>query len=197
MTGNVIITIFGIIVAYYSFSRALVHKSKKGFKYDGYASLEINGALGVIIAFEKYTDFDGKSSRVEFWYFILGSTLLSLLAMLIDANFLGGGQIASLVLTFLFAIPQVAVATRRLHDTGRSGWLQLIGLTGIGLIPLIIWWASEGGKTYKKSSKEISQSKNQLSQELKELKELYNNGTLSKEEFTKAKNKLLKWKNYF
>jgi len=194
MNAEVIITIFGIIVAYYSFSRAIAHKSKKGFKYDGYASLEINGALGVITAFEKYTDFDGRSSRVEFWYFILGSTLLSLLAMLIDANFLGGGQIASWILTFLFAIPQIAVATRRLHDTGRSGWLQLIGLTGIGLIPLIIWWASKpiSGSYSKKIKTEKTSSKSKLAEELKELKELYKDGTLSKEEFTKAKNKLLK-----
>ncbi len=60
------------------------------------------------------------------------------------------------------------------------------------MIPLIIWWASEGGKTYKRSSKEISKSKNELSQELKELKQLYKDGDLSKEEYSKAKDKILK-----
>jgi uncharacterized membrane protein YhaH (DUF805 family) len=36
-------------------------------------------------------------------------------------------------------LPTIAVATRRLHDTNRSGWWQLIGLTIVGLIPLLIW----------------------------------------------------------
>jgi uncharacterized membrane protein YhaH (DUF805 family) len=40
--------------------------------------------------------------------------------------------------------PVVAAGSRRLHDTNRSGWWQLIMLTVIGLIPLIIWWASKG-----------------------------------------------------
>tara|TARA_B100000959_G_C14775995_1_gene539514 strand:- start:167 stop:745 length:579 start_codon:yes stop_codon:yes gene_type:complete len=192
MNAEVIITIFGIIVAYYSFTRALDHKNKKGFKYDGYASMEINAALGIIIGFEKYTDFDGKASRLEFWNFMLGSVLLSILAWGIDINFLGGGQIAGWILSAVLVTPQIAIATRRLHDTGRSGWLQLVGLTIIGMIPLIIWWASEGGKTYKRSSKEISKSKNELSQELKELKQLYKDGDLSKEEYSKAKDKILK-----
>ena len=192
MNAEVIITIFGIIVAYYSFTRALDHKNKKGFKYDGYASMEINAALGIIIGFEKYTDFDGKASRLEFWNFMLGSVLLSILAWGIDINFLGGGQIAGWILSAVLVTPQIAIATRRLHDTGRSGWLQFVGLTIIGMIPLIIWWASEGGKTYKRSSKEISKSKNELSQELKELKQLYKDGDLSKEEYSKAKDKILK-----
>ena len=191
MDEEFFLTIAGIGIAYWAFTRALAHKGKKGFKYDGYASWEINAALGVIIALEKYTDFDGKASRVEFWNFMLGAILLSLLAWGIDINFLDGGEIASWILTIVLAIPQVAIATRRLHDTGRSGWLQLVGLTVIGMIPLIIWWASEGGKSYKRTSKEISKSKNELSQELKELKKLYKSGDLTEEEYVKAKKKVL------
>jgi len=43
-------------------------------------------------------------------------------------------------------IPSTAVMVRRLHDTGRSGWWYWIILTIIGIIPLIIWLASEGDK---------------------------------------------------
>ena len=42
--------------------------------------------------------------------------------------------------------PSIAAAARRLHDVNKSGWWQLIALTIIGLIPLIIWLASEGEK---------------------------------------------------
>ncbi|RYF53877.1 MAG: DUF805 domain-containing protein, partial [Comamonadaceae bacterium] len=42
--------------------------------------------------------------------------------------------------------PELAVGTRRLHDIGRSGWWQLLLLTGIGFLLLLVWWAqpSEG-----------------------------------------------------
>ena len=42
-----------------------------------------------------------------------------------------------------FLIPGLSVGARRLHDTNRSGWWQLIALTIVGLIPLIIWFASD------------------------------------------------------
>lgn len=41
-------------------------------------------------------------------------------------------------------IMSCAAASRRLHDTNRSGWWQLIGFTVIGLIPLLIWLVKEG-----------------------------------------------------
>ena len=51
-------------------------------------------------------------------------------------------------------------------------------------------WEEENNTT---SSKKTTSSKSKnLADELKELKKLYKDGTLSKEEFTKAKNKLLK-----
>jgi uncharacterized membrane protein YhaH (DUF805 family) len=37
-------------------------------------------------------------------------------------------------------LPALAAGTRRLHDIGKSGWWQLIMLTGIGLLLLIYWW---------------------------------------------------------
>ena len=48
-------------------------------------------------------------------------------------------NISSLILL----VPSLAIGARRLHDTGRSGWWQLLMLTIIGFIPLIIWWATD------------------------------------------------------
>lgn len=45
---------------------------------------------------------------------------------------------------FLF-IPALAVAVRRLHDTGRAGWSILLGLIPLaGTVILLLWYASEG-----------------------------------------------------
>ena len=56
-----------------------------------------------------------------------------------EAN--GPSNIIFNVITFL---PYIAVGARRLHDINRSGWWQLIILTVIGIILLIIWWATVG-----------------------------------------------------
>ena len=45
------------------------------------------------------------------------------------------------VVTFL---PAIAVGARRLHDINRSGWWQLLILTIIGIVLLIVWWATVG-----------------------------------------------------
>jgi len=51
----------------------------------------------------------------------------------------------SAAFSFATLLPYIAVTCRRLHDTDRSGWLQLLGLIPIvGWILLIIWCAQEG-----------------------------------------------------
>ena len=42
-------------------------------------------------------------------------------------------------------IPSLAVGARRLHDTGKSGWWQLLHLIPlVGTIVLIVFWATDG-----------------------------------------------------
>lgn len=96
--------------------------------------------------FIKYATFDGRASRPEFWWFILFTWLVSA----------GLGMIND-VLSGLFSlgvlIPSLAVGARRLHDTNRSGWLQLLWLLPvIGWIILIVFFASAAVEPNKYST---------------------------------------------
>lgn len=84
----------------------------------------------------KYADFNGRASRSEFWWFMLFVVAGSIVTTFI-----------SIVLYLLFALamllPSLAAGARRLHDTDRSGWLQLILLIPfVGLI-LLYFFALE------------------------------------------------------
>ncbi len=91
---------------------------------------------------KNYANFSGRARRKEFWFFMLVSIILGIIAQIIDA-ILGTDKILNGVLNLALFLPSLAVGARRLHDVGRSGWWQLLVLTIIGIIPLIIWWASD------------------------------------------------------
>lgn len=88
---------------------------------------------------EKYAQFDGRSTRSEFWYFLLASYLIMIvLGLLLGLGFyLGGGESSPLIwifggllvlYAFAIVIPSIAITIRRLHDSGKSGWWYLMCL---------------------------------------------------------------------
>lgn len=95
--------------------------------------------------FSKYATFSGRARRSEFWYF-------TLFACIVDCIFMYGlgaisqnlGQTLSALFALATLIPRLAVCCRRLHDIGKSGWLQLLALIPIvGWIILIVWAAKD------------------------------------------------------
>lgn len=91
---------------------------------------------------KKYADFNGRSRRSEYWYFVLFNAIIGIVASVIDG--VTGYPVLGTVYGLAALIPGIAVAVRRLHDTGRSGWWYLLVFTIIGIIPLIIWFATDG-----------------------------------------------------
>ena len=91
----------------------------------------------VKVCLTKYADFDGRATRSEYWWFALFIVLVSAATSLVSHTL-------SALFSLAILLPSLAAATRRLHDTNRSGWWQLVGLVPVvGLIILIVFLAQE------------------------------------------------------
>jgi uncharacterized membrane protein YhaH (DUF805 family) len=86
----------------------------------------------------KYADFNGRAGRPEFWWFVLAWIIVLAVASLVSRYLYGLVGLALLV-------PGLSAGSRRLHDTGKSGWLQLLGLIPfIGGLVVIYLMAQPG-----------------------------------------------------
>jgi uncharacterized membrane protein YhaH (DUF805 family) len=97
--------------------------------------------------FGRYADFSGRTSRKHFWQtaFALAGGLL--LVGAICTTSVGPAAKSSPLLGLVMLgilCPSLALAVRRLHDTGRSGWWQLLQLTGLGSFVLLFWQLQRG-----------------------------------------------------
>ena len=114
---------------------------------------------------KKYAVFSGRARRKEYWTFFLGNIILSFVVGMVEGaaglewGTSGTGPL-SVLLSLALLIPGLAVGVRRLHDTSRSGWWMFIALVPIiGVIVLIVFWASEGHpgtNDYGRNPKEVA-----------------------------------------
>lgn len=102
--------------------------------------------------FNQYADFSGRARRKEYWMFVLFNMLFAFIAVIMDNILglalpeLGYGPIYGLYLLAVI-IPGLSVTVRRLHDTGKSGWMILISIIPIlGTIWLFVLLVSEGDR---------------------------------------------------
>jgi uncharacterized membrane protein YhaH (DUF805 family) len=126
-------------------------------------------------ALKRYADFEGRTRRKEYWAFagpnmaiflVLYVVYLVITMSYVNDSLGAMGQwqpgmpmpqppsppVAGTVLfwvAMLFGLgttlPGMAANARRLHDTGRSGWLQLLGMIPlVGTIILIVFFSTDG-----------------------------------------------------
>ena len=105
----------------------------------------------------QYADFNGRARRQEYWMFFLFNVIFGIVAMVLDnilglANpMVGYGPLYG-IYSLAVLIPGLAVAARRLHDVGKSGWMLLIALIpligGIWLLVLLLGDSQPGENKY-------------------------------------------------
>lgn len=109
----------------------------------------------IILPLKRYAQFEGRSSRKEFWMFQLLFVGLILIWTLLAGGTMNeygeprpfGVIITGLTVIALLAlfIPLLAVEVRRFHDQDRSGWLVLLNLIPyIGTLIVLIFMLLEG-----------------------------------------------------
>lgn len=92
----------------------------------------------------KYADFSGRARRKEYWMFVLFNIIIAIPLVIIDMA-LFGHYLLYIIYVLIILIPSIAVAVRRLHDIGKSGWFYLISLIPVvGAIILLIWFCKDG-----------------------------------------------------
>ena len=90
-----------------------------------------------------YVGFSGRASRSEYWFWVLFTILVSLVAGIMDGLIFGTGTISSII-SIGFLTPGLAVLVRRLHDVGRSGWWILSSILILPVLLLLYWLIIEG-----------------------------------------------------
>lgn len=79
---------------------------------------------------KKYAVFSGRSSRREYWSFILISQIMYFLIVFIESllgiNPEDNESVFGNIYQLAVFIPTIAVGVRRMHDVGKRGWYILI-----------------------------------------------------------------------
>lgn len=118
--------------------------------------MDVNGIVENFrrIVTTQYFDFNGRTSREPFWYYVVAYVVLMIAASVIESILLGGPSIYGYayrpnpltgLLTLALLLPSLGIGARRLHDIDRSALWLLIGLIPfVGWIILIYWYVQPG-----------------------------------------------------
>jgi uncharacterized membrane protein YhaH (DUF805 family) len=113
----------------------------------------VNFCIAIRLGFQNCFDFKGRSTRSEYWWWVLFAVLGNVLLTIVDTVVSTVGvQAWTGLLSNLFSlvifVPGLALGARRLHDINRTGWWQLMWLAFFIFIPILILmcWAIRQGQ---------------------------------------------------
>ena len=104
------------------------------------------------LGFQHYFDFKGRSTRSEYWWWLLFVVLAGIALTIVDMgigtfNYESGDGLLSGLFKLATLIPGLALGARRLHDINKSAWWLLMWLRVLLIIPvivLLVWAARQG-----------------------------------------------------
>ena len=104
------------------------------------------------LGFQHYFDFKGRSTRSEYWWWLLFVVLAGIALTIVDMgigtfNYESGDGLLSGLSKLATLIPGLALGARRLHDINKSAWWLLTWLSFLLIIPvivLLVWAARQG-----------------------------------------------------
>ncbi|MBR1824566.1 MAG: DUF805 domain-containing protein [Ruminococcus sp.] len=116
----------------------------------------------VRLFFKNYANFEGRSTCSEYWYVTLFFSLIAVglcfltaaLAIVLDNDAfdisVGALALAAIAGGWAMLVPSLSLAVRRMHDSGRSGLLLLLGLIPYaGAIITLVFMCSPSGPANK------------------------------------------------
>lgn len=93
---------------------------------------------------KQYADFDGRARRTEYWMYTLFNSIIGGIIVAGIIMQVTGFVILFYIYQLFVIIPSLAVAVRRLHDIGKSGWNYLFSLIPlVGTILLLVWFCTD------------------------------------------------------
>ena len=104
----------------------------------------------VFFSYKNYSNFKGRASRSEFWYWVL-FVALAIFGLAVVAPFAGLNRMYADLLVAIFGVssivPSVARVVRRLHDTNKPGTYALFWFTPIvGYVLLTVWFCTKSDR---------------------------------------------------
>jgi uncharacterized membrane protein YhaH (DUF805 family)/predicted RNA-binding Zn-ribbon protein involved in translation (DUF1610 family) len=152
----------------------------QNYNFNSFGKTSTSDGIGYFDVLKKYVQFSGRACRKEYWNFALINVLIRLILLCVGffvIGFVSGANndpdliavyegflsvldsIYSIYQIVIF-LPSLAVLVRRLHDTGKSGWMVLIILIPIVgfiiLFILLIRDSQPGDNQYGPNPKQIN-----------------------------------------
>lgn len=115
----------------------------------GNSFINYQSNLGLIGAlkqyFQNYANFDGRMSRANYWWSVLGVELITGVAWIL--SYLLGSSVLLYIVSLALFLPGLTSPVRRLHDSDRSLWSFFwILIPIVGYIYLIVLLCKAGDR---------------------------------------------------
>jgi uncharacterized membrane protein YhaH (DUF805 family) len=97
----------------------------------------------------QYFQFEGRTPRKDFWYYVLAYVALYIAAYFLDSilgfgrSVYGGPSFRPItgLLSLALLLPNLGISVRRLHDVDKTGWLVLLPAAPMAVLMLLTFSA--------------------------------------------------------